>query len=222
MIAMIVFQYEDEKWISGIGVYFLLLETINKNLHKFTTYKCVDVEEIKISFFNLVCNINRLIPMKYRKISYADGILRLSKYYDFLNDDFAKLYNNYSNALINMNDIRNKFEHAPHIIELTNYLGGRSSKKLRFINKEYTSDIIECNNKSIEKRKLKKEKVEWIVDTDEIINIIIDVNNVFIKIQNKLKNYLKNNKEALKAPYIKRMSSIDFIKYMNQLKNIKL
>ena len=213
-------RYEDGKWINGIGVYFFLLEDINDKLYKLITHKYNNVEEIEILFFNLVVNINRLIPMKYRKISYNDGILKLSKYFDFLNDDFTKIYDNHSNGLINMNDVRNKFEHVPHIIKWTNYLGGNNFKKIRFINEEYNTDIIEGNMKSVEERKKKKEKLEWIIDTNEIIKIIVEVNKVFIKIQNQLKCYFENNKEALEHPYIKRINSIDFIKYINKLKNL--
>ena len=155
-VIIVMVRYEDEKWINGIGVYFFLLEEVNETLFKLITYKYNNVEEIKILFFDLVVNINRLIPMKGRKISYEDGILRLSKYFDFLNDDFSKIYDDYSNELINMNDVRNKFEHVPHVIKWTNYIGGSTFKKIRFINEEYNNDIIECNESSIEKRKKRR------------------------------------------------------------------
>ena len=213
-------RYEDGKWINGIGVYFFLLEEINEKLYKLITYKYDNVEEIEILFFDLVVNINRLIPMKFRKISYNDGILKLSDFFDFLKDDFSSIYDNYSDELINMNDVRNKFEHVPHIIKWTNYLGGNNFKKIRFINEEYNTDIIEGKRKSVEERKRKKERLEWIVDTNEIIKIIVEINNVFIKIQNKIKNYFKDNKEALEHPYIKRLNSINFDKYINQLKEL--
>ncbi len=219
-VIIVMVRYEDEKWINGIGVYFFLLEEVNETLFKLITYKYNNVEEIKILFFDLVVNINRLIPMKGRKISYEDGILRLSKYFDFLNDDFSKIYDDYSNELINMNDVRNKFEHVPHVIKWTNYIGGSTFKKIRFINEEYNNDIIECNESSIEKRKKRREKLEWVIDTNEIIKIMIDINNIFIKIQYKLKNYFENNKVALEYPYIKKINSIDFIKYINRLKEL--
>lgn len=213
-------RYEDGKWINGIGVYFFLLEDINEKLYNLITCKYNNVEEIEILFFNLVVNINRLIPMKHREISYNDGILKLSKYFDFLNSDFSKIYDNYSDELIVMNDVRNKFEHVPHIIKWTNYIGGNSFKKIRFINDEYNNDIIEGNNGSIEKRKRNKEKLEWIVDTNEIIKIVVDVNIVFIKIQNKLKNYFENDKDALEYSYIKKINSINLTKYINQLNEL--
>ena len=204
-VIIVMVRYEDGKWINGIGVYFFLLEEVNATLFKLITYKYNNVEEIKVLFFDLVVNINRLIPMKGRKISYEDGILRLSKYFDFLNDDFSKIYDDYSNELINMNDVRNKFEHVPHTIKWTNYIGGSTFKKIRFINEEYNNDIIECNESSIEKRKKRREKLEWVIDTNEIIKIMIDINNIFIKIQYKLKNYFENNKVALEYPYIKKI-----------------
>ena len=83
-------RYEDGKWINGIGVYFFLLEDINEKLYNLITCKYNNVEEIEILFFDLVVNINRLIPMRHREISYNDGILKLSKYFDFLNSDFSK------------------------------------------------------------------------------------------------------------------------------------
>ena len=213
-------RYEDSKWINGVGVYFFLLEEINKKLYKLMKQKYNNVEEIEILFFDIVVNINRLIPMKKRKISYNDGILKLSKYFDFLSNDFSKIYKNFSSELINMNDVRNKFEHVPHVIKWTNYLEKNTFKRTRFINTEYDIDIIEGNKNSIKKRKIKKEKLEWIVNTKEITKVIIEIDTVFIKIQNKVKEYFENDKEVLEQPYIKRINNINFDEYINQLKEM--
>lgn len=215
-----IIRYEDEKWINGIGVYFFLLEAINEKLYKLITCKYDDVEEVEILFFDLVVNISRLIPMKHRNLSDSDGILKLSKYFDFLPADFRKIFDNYSDELNNMHDVRNKFEHVPHIIKWTNYFDGNTFKKIRFINEEYNNDIIENNIKSIEKRKKNKEKLEWIVDTNEIIKIIVNVNHVFIKIQNRLKEYFENNDAALKYFNLEKINSISLTKYNNKLNQL--
>lgn len=58
-------------------MYISFLEDKNEKLYNPIICKYNNVEEIEILFFDLVVNINRLISMKHREISYNDGILKL-------------------------------------------------------------------------------------------------------------------------------------------------
>lgn len=208
-VINVTVRYEDGKWINGIGVYFFMLDDINSKLRKLIQDKYETVEEVEVLFFDIAVNLNRLIPMKRKKISYKDGILKLSSHFHFIENDYNELYNSHSQELIEINDVRNKFEHVPHIIKWTNYLGSNSFKKINFINEEYNTDIIEGNIDSVRLREKRKEKLRWEIDTDELVSIVIDINKIFVKIQDKLKDYFKNNIDALDHPYIKKIVNID-------------
>lgn len=210
VVIKVMIRYEDGKWINSIGVYFFILEDINNKLQNLIKNKFDNVEEVEILFFDIAVNLNRIIPMKYKKISYNDGILKLSKYLDFLKEDYNKLYETFSEELITINDVRNKFEHVPHVIKWVNYLGSNLSKCITFINEEYNYDILEGNNELIEKREQKNEKLKWQIDTDVFAKIVIEIDKIFTKIQKKLEEYFKNNIKALNHPYIKKLININF------------
>lgn len=62
--------------------------------------------------------------------------------------------------------------------------------------KDLNNDLIELikydahYNENIEIKKKNKEYLDWIINTDMLIDIIIALNEVFIKIQEKLKKIL--------------------------------
>lgn len=209
----------DYKWINGIGVYFFLLNNINKKLKKIIENKFDTVEEVELLFFDIAVDLNRLIPMKFKKISYKDGILKFSNSLDFITDDYDELYSNYNQELIKINEVRNKFEHVPHVIKWTNYVGSNISKNITFINEEYNFDILEGNVEAIKKREKNGEKLNWNIDTDEFVKIVISLNRIFIKMQIKLKNYFNNDAE-FDHPYIQKIINMDLNEYIRQLEKI--
>ena len=213
-------RYEDGKWINNIGVYYFILKELNEDLLQLINYESSFDEKIELLFFKLAVNLNRIFPMQHKNVSKNDGILRLKKSIDFLEPDYKKIFKNYKNHLIMINDVRNKFEHAPHIIKWKQYIGNNKEKKLWFINDEYNLNIIEGNKDEIKKKKAYDEKLEWIIDTNMFVKIVISLDEIFIKIQEKLNNYFKDNAEALTHPYIDSILSLDIANYMDELKNI--
>ena len=207
-------RYEDGKWINNIGVYYFILKELNEDLLQLINYESSFDEKIELLFFKLAVNLNRIFPMQHKNVSKNDGILRLKKSIDFLEPDYKKIFKNYKNHLIMINDVRNKFEHAPHIIKWKQYIGNNKEKKLWFINDEYNLNIIEGNNDEIKKKKSYDEKLEWIIDTNMFVKIVISLDEIFIKIQEKLNNYFKDNAEALTHPYIDSILSLDIANYM--------
>ena len=215
-----IVKYEDAKWIKNIGVYFAILKEMNEDLLQLIKKDSDYDEKIELLFFRIAVNLNRIFPLRYKEISKNDGILKLRKYIDFLKLDYKKIYNTYKDSLITINDVRNKFEHVPHIIKWKQYIGDKKRKELLFINDEYNSYIIEGDIENIEKMKEKDEKLEWKIDTDIFVNIVILLDKVFMKIQEKLNNYLIDNKEALNHPYIKIILNLKIFNYIDELKNI--
>ncbi len=215
-----IVRSEDAKWIKNIGVYFAILKEINEDLLKLIKYDSNYNEKIELLFFEIAVNLNRIFPLKSKKISDDDGILKLKKYIDFLKTDYKNIYYTYKDSIITINDVRNKFEHVPHIIKWHQYVGNNKEKTLWFINDEYNSDIIEGNEKEIEKKEKKNERLEWKINTDMFVEIVISLDKVFIKIQNKLNNYFKDNMEALTHPYISNILNLNISKYIDELNNI--
>ena len=83
-------RIEDAKWVNHIGVYFLILNDVNKKLVELIKYANNDIENIEPYFFDIAVNLNRLIPMRSKEL-INDGILKLKKYFDFLDQDYKKL-----------------------------------------------------------------------------------------------------------------------------------
>lgn len=211
---------EDGKWINNIGVYFVILKELNEDLLQLIKYDSSYDEKIELLFFKLAVNLNRIFPIQHRNLSKNDGILRLKKSIDFLKPDYKKIFKAYKDHLITINDVRNKFEHAPHIIKWKQYIGNNKEKKLGFINDEYNLNIIEGNEEEIKKKEAYDEKLEWIIDTDMFVKIVISLNEIFIKIQEKFNNYFKDNIEALTHPYISSILSLDISEYIGKLNYI--
>ena len=148
-------RIEDAKWVNYIGVYFFILEEINKKILELIKYDDNDVEKIELYFFDISVNLNRLIPLKRKKL-IKDGVLKLEQYFDFLYMDYKNLFNKYSDELIKINDVRNKFEHCPHQIKWKTYIGNKTEKEIIFSNEEYLNDVFEGNQENVKKKKGKK------------------------------------------------------------------
>lgn len=121
-------RYEDGKWINNIGVYFEILKEINEDLLQLIKYDSSYDEKIELLFFKLAVNLNRIFPIKKRNISKKDGILRLKKSIAFLQSDYKIVFKEYKKHILTINELRNKFEHAPHIIKWKQYIGNNKKK----------------------------------------------------------------------------------------------
>ena len=212
-----ILRVEDAKWVNYIGVYFFILEDVNKKLLELIRYIDNDVEKIELYFFDIAVNLNRLIPMKKKELN-NDGILKLKKHFDFLNTDYKNLFQKYKQELIKINDLRNKFEHCPHQIKWKTYIGNNKEKTIIFNNEEYLMDIFEGNQEELKNKEEKKEFLEWNIKTDNLVNIVIDINKIFLKIQNKLKIFTLDKDEMINHPYIKRILNINFYINSNDFK----
>lgn len=212
-------RYEDGKWINNVGVYFAILIELNEDLLKLIKYDSNYDNKIELLFFKLAVNLNRIFPIKFKKISKNDGILRLRNNIDFLKSDYKKIFNLYKDNILTINDVRNKFEHVPHIIKWKQYYGNNREKELCFINDEYNLNIIEGDVNEINKKKKYDEKLEWQIDTDMFVKIVVSLDKVFIKIQDKLNNYFKNDADALTHPYISSILNLNISNYISELNN---
>ena len=213
-------RFEDGKWVNGAGVYFDILKEINDDLIELI--RCdFDYEKTSfLLFFRFAVNLNRIFPIKGKIISKKDGILKLKEYFDFIEEDYFKIYNQYKDDILIINDLRNKFEHVPHIIRWKQYIGDNKEKKFWFINEEYQMDIFEGNTMEVEIKKKRKEYSTWKVETCTLARIVVLINQSFIKVQNKFKEYFKDNKEALEHPYISRILNLNILKYIGELDSI--
>lgn len=211
-----IVRYEDGKWINNIGVYFEILREINDDTNKLLRLNPNYNNKIEVLFFDVAVNLARIFPIRRKKIDYSQGILKLEKYFEFLRRDYHEIFKKYKKEVITINDMRDKFEHVPHIIRWREYIGDKKYKKMIFINDEYNLAIIEGNKKEIEIKKNNKEYLEWEIDTDMLIKIVISLDETFLKIQSKLYSYFEGKTEALNHPYIKNILDIDIDEYIKQ------
>ena len=214
---MIILRPDDAKWINNVGVYFEILKELNNNLYELIDTQPNYNSKIEVLFLNITYNINKLFPIRRNKLDFSDGILSLKEYILFLKSDYQIIFKDCKNDLLLINDMRNKYEHLPHTIKWKEYIGDDKYKKMIFINDAYNEDIIENNIKSIEERKKRKEHLEWIIDTDILINIVKLLNGTFVKIQKMLIDYFNGNEEALDHPYIKGIITINIDNYNKKI-----
>lgn len=217
-----IIRYEDSLWINGVGIYFSILKDINETLLYLVSLdeQSINVELVEQIFFKLCVETSRLIPTYKDKnskqfvLSKKDGILKLKKYIKFLKKEYNKLFELNKIVLEEMHNIRNKYEHEPHNIQWTTFVGGNNNKKMIFTNKKYDPMVIS----QLEETEKKKLKLKWEIETKSIIKLILMTNEIFNKIKEKFLNYFANDSMALAYPYFNSINNIRFDFYNDKLK----
>ena len=219
----------DKISINGIGVYFWILENINNKLIELIKFNENKPEIIGDLFFYLAIELNRIIQYKYDKVKNdyvletKGGILKLKKSFRFLVKDYIELFKKYKSDLITVKKIRNKFQHEPHNIRWKAYVGNNKSKDITFANEEYYIKQVNGVLSKNEQRKIEEGRIEleWDINTEQLINLIVELNEIFIKIQKQINNKSKEIKDMNDHPYIRRMIDMNLQEYITILIDIK-
>lgn len=204
---------KDSKWINGIGSYIFILEDINNKYFELTNSD-FEIEKIENIFYLLSTQISRLIPTKYNKKKEKielinDGILLLNEDIPYLKENYDKVFKTNLNTIESLNTIRNKYEHAPHIISC--YEMGKSNDELNIKFRSTKYDFIRYEELSKDEiLNLKEEKLYWDLNTDDLKNLINDLNNIYNKIIAKFVTYINDNNFDLSHPYLKKIYSKSF------------
>lgn len=122
-----------------------------------------------------------------------DGILDFTADFDFLETEYDDLVINNQKILYNIKKIRNKTEHIPHKLKAQGFTSGNDSFS--------TADF-----------KYNQEKLS--VNTRDIIKILKNLNQIFSRIINKMKDFrLTLTEDKRDHPYLKKYTELNFDRY---------
>lgn len=237
----------NETFIKNIGVYFYLLKNINEtilnmpNINEYylmgnkVFYLCVEFNRLfptKLKSKKLKINKKDFAMLKTKKMNNnlktkiditikilnlieGEGILLLKD--DIPNIDieneFKTILKKHKKIIIEMKEIRNKFQHEPHNIRW-------KSQTAKVVN----NDLIVLNFKYSKVLKSKADTDDKIIDKtlqfkkSEFINLLIEINNIFIKLKKEFIIISKDLKLSEK-PHYKEIVQIDLEKYNKNLKS---
>lgn len=215
----------ENKWIYSIKVYIDFLIKANScfiQLLGSDGKEKFNIREEK--YLEIFDYISKLIPIstdintKSVKVKLRDkkesGIFELyNDGLEFIEEDYNKLIEKYKVVLFDIKMIRNKTEHSPHCILS---LGGTS--KLGYSNiwynyKKNGIKIDEIENKNVESYKC---------DTEMLKKILIDLNNIFSKVQSKIVELYDKLDFKDGRVYIKTCIETNFSYYNNLYNSEKL
>lgn len=189
------------KWISEISYYFRVLYKLNQDIIRVVDLDCInEYSEAEDLFYEITEKMVNLIPCKANfnkefeiSVEENDGIFDFVGEISFLRDDIIKIFDDHKEIFYKMKIIRNKHEHEPHKINANSFIESTSSIDIKF----------------------KYNIREYDLKSQEFINIVKKINEVFNKIINKFKEYKEvydsENNES--HPYLIKYSSIDYIKF---------
>lgn len=200
-----VFIYPKDEWILDVPCYFEILKKINNKLIKLLESN-VD-EYVDEKFYELSNELNRIIPIKKENINPGDGILELKNYFDFLLDDYNKLFNDYKTFILNANFIRHKYEHAPHTIKMKEYCSSVKSKRIEFVYLKRNESLGISFGKGL-----------YSIETYEMISVVMRLNDIFRKIKNQFYKSSEKRKYDLNSKFFYSIINFDNEYYDNKLK----
>lgn len=217
---MVILRMQDSKWIKGFPTYFIILQNINKLYFDLMNCSIDDFEKAEEIIYFLSVQISRIVPLKGKKgtkekaLKYSDGILQLKDDVNFLKNDYDMLYNNCKKTILDLSDIRNKYEHEPHNIIAIRYISGNKEQIMDFLYKKYDAIFLLEYPQSIQEQIKNGEiKLEWRINSTEIGNFLIRLNKIFKKIQLKYLDAPKNYKGLDEYAIYKKIINIDIEKF---------
>ena len=216
---MMILRIEDSKWIKSFPTYFIILKNIHELYFNLMLCSIDEFEKVEEIIYLLSVQISRIVPLHCKKgsttktLNYSDGILQLKSYVDFLENDYNELYNNCKKGLTTLSEIRNKYEHEPHNIIGIRYFSNDKEQVMDFAYKKYDRFFLDTYPNNIQEQiKAGKLKLEWEINTTEIGKILLQLNNIFRKIQIKYIDASKDYKDFNKYPIYKQIININFEK----------
>lgn len=135
-------EIEKRKFLEGVYPYFVILDNLNIELLQLIRQNTENqLHENQELFYKICSDLIRLYPIKFDKnsdgsraietahIDKGTGILLLSKYIPFLQDEFNRLIKDEkcTVAFSEILTIRNKYTHEPHNMRFSYYIGGDTS-----------------------------------------------------------------------------------------------
>lgn len=194
---------------NSLGEYFETLYLLNQNLITFCGTGGIVADHWTYQKYirNVITAIPQLIPYSKRGAKYVivatDGLLEYSDEINFLEHDYCSILQNHYEFLVNLKEVRNKFEHKMHSVFLSQTDGG--------------SSILFGLHYLVKKQGEFKETVLW---ANQFISLAKDINSLFAKIQQLISEYaFKEGKDHY--AYYQRLLRYDFTDF-NKIYDSKL
>ena len=207
---------KKDAWIYYIKTYFDILIELNSTFIKLISLDGKENNDKKEKqYFETFDKISRLIPLysyynsKTVNVDNKSGIVELTENnIDFVKQDLDEIVGKYNYELFNIKSLRNEAEHSPHLILSTTY-----------INKNFYSSItLNYKKRCMQDREVNLNNIDcYYCNVEILLNIIMDLNKLFYKLQKIVKTYCDKNK--CEDIYFKRCLEIKFIWYNQLYKN---
>lgn len=190
---------EIPKWIGMVSRYFLILYDTNKKVIRLSSLDaCGDEFIIENLFMEIVQNICRLVPyykLKDKEKVYLstqkEGILSFKKDITYLENEYKELFKNNYDTFLRVKKIRNKVEHSVHEVKFNCcYSGSTSLPEIGF--------------------KIKKQTI--MIKTEELVEILKSLNDLFEKLVCDMKNIAFQFGET-DHPYIEKYTKFSFKRF---------
>ncbi len=152
---------------------------------------------------------------KFLTLREGDGILLLKDKIPNIDieNEFKTILKKHKKIIIEMKEIRNKFQHEPHNIRWKSQTAKVVKNDLTVLNFKYSKVLkskADTDDKIIDKTLQFKKS--------EFINLLIEINNIFIKLKKEFIIISKDLKLSEK-PHYKEIVQIDLEKYNKNLKS---
>lgn len=196
---------------NSLGEYFETLYLLNQNLITFCGTGGIAADHWTYQKYiqNVITAIPQLIPYSYCKtddkyvIVSTDGLLEYSNEVNFLEHDYCSILQKHYEFLVNLKEVRNKFEHKMHSVFLSQTDGG--------------SSILFGLHYLVEKQ---GEFKETVLRASQFISLAKDLNSLFSKIQQLISEYAFKEGKGHSA-YYQRLLRYDFTDF-NKIYDSKL
>lgn len=184
----------------------------------------IDIKKTNITITNLNNNLKRNFLLlkgsiatrdKFLTLRKGDGILLLKDKIPNIDieNEFKTMLKKYDKIIIEMREIRNKFQHEPHNIRWKSQTAKVVKNDLTVLNFKYSKVLkskADTDDKIIDKTLQFKKS--------EFINLLIEINNIFIKLKKEFIIISKDLKLS-EEPHYKEIVQIDLEKYNKNLKS---
>ena len=195
-------------FVGNLYVYCEELYNTNKKLIELVGLDCINnAPQMESIFLFLSCSLMRLVPCnrqnkeKKLALSWEDGILPFKNELSFLENDYNQLFCSHNVLLETIKDVRNKIEHCPH--------------KLDFQSSDSGTQIL-----PIIRFKLQGEAKNWQLNSEDIVSLIKNLNEIFDKIIKELRAYVFTHyPEKQSHPYYQRLCKLDYRRFNHLLES---
>lgn len=182
---------------NSLSGYIETLYDININLVKLCGRDAYNYDNSEKLVLDIVQDIPRMIPYQYDKgkkkvfLNYQDGLLEFKDELIFLEAEYNNILESNYAVLDKARIIRNKYQHKMHNINFVSSTSG--SIDLLSISFSIEGKIIN-------------------IETDKLISLIINVNNLFSMLVKEIREWARANKKE-DYKYYQRLNRFDFLDF---------